>query len=447
MRALVLTSQLGNGHTRAAEAVEWALAHANRKTCIHRLDLWTLMDPKVAAALKDGYLQIVTEHPEVYEQLYHSRTKQQLLGKEPLPPSFAEVLDKLVIRWFPLNKGWLAPRTSNVDQALLVTLLDMLTGRSSPVPDKIIRSGILLWIRALLLRRLKAELVRFAPDVIIATQVYLSSLMNVVKRRGDFRKTPMLGVLTDYGVHEFWVQFGTNDAYCVAAESVADRLHARGVPRARVVTTGIPLMPQFRNPPSQTEARRQMGLDLKCRIVLVTGGWFGIGVSDAVKGLMECALDCQVLVTTGRADSEDVRRLKSLKARFPHQLRLIEWSDQMPTLLRAADVVVGKPGGLSVAEALACGRPFFATTSLGGQEGFNLRFLEQHGVGRQVTLEQLFDALNALLSRPQALERAQTRAWRLGCRDGAERIAALATARAVSKDNDKIGPSWALQKL
>jgi processive 1,2-diacylglycerol beta-glucosyltransferase len=97
--------------------------------------------------------------------------------------------------------------------------LDMLTGRSSPVPDKLIRSGLLMWIRALLLRRLKAELMRFDPDVIIATQVYLSALTTVVRRRGDFKKTPMLGVLTDYGVHEFWVQFGTNDGYCVATQA------------------------------------------------------------------------------------------------------------------------------------------------------------------------------------------------------------------------------------
>ena len=47
----------------------------------------------------------------------------------------------------------------------------------------------------------------------------------------------------------------------------------------------------------------------------------------------------------------------------------------MDIYLRAADIVVGKPGGISVAEALACGRPLLATRSLGGQEGFNIDFL------------------------------------------------------------------------
>lgn len=443
MRALLLTSQLGNGHTRAAEAIEAALAATYPEAALGRIDLWSLMDSKVAEALKDGYLQIATEQPEIYDQLYHSRTKHQLLGEEPLPPSFAEVLDRLVMRWFPPNKSWLTPRTSNMDQAVLVMLLDMLTGRSSPVPDKLIRSGLLIWIRALLLRRLKAELTRFDPDIIIATQVYLSALTTVVRRRGDFKNIPMLGVLTDYGVHEFWVQFGTNDGYCVATQGIADCLHARRVPRARVHATGIPLMPEFNRPPPQPEARRLLSLDADARVVLVTGGWFGIGVSEAVKGLMECALDCQVLVTTGRADSEDVRRLRSLRERYPRRLRLIEWSDQMPVLLSAADVVVGKPGGLSVAEALACGRPFFATTSLGGQEGFNLRFLEENAVGREVPLERLFDNLYSMLSSPRDLADAQVRAKKLGRRDGAQRIAALAAAQAQTRG--KGDAHWAVQ--
>jgi UDP-N-acetylglucosamine:LPS N-acetylglucosamine transferase len=444
MRALVLTSQLGNGHTRAAEAVEQALVQRHPEARVQILDLWSLMDAKVADALKDGYLQIATEHPDIYEQLYHSDTWHQLLGKEPLPPKFAGVLDRICMRWFPPSSNWLTPRTSNMDQALLVTLLDMLTGRSSPVPETLIRVGVLMWIRALLLRRLKAELIRLNPDVIIATQVYLSAMMNVVKRRGDFRSTPTMGVLTDYGVHEFWVQFGTANAYCVPHESVADSLRARGVRQERVHATGIPLMPEFDNLPSQLDARRRLGLNTDRPVVLVTGGWFGIGVSGAVKGLMESALDCQALVTTGRADDEGMQMLKSLRGRFAQRLRLIDWSDEMPVLLRAADVVVGKPGGLSVAEALACGRPFFATTSLGGQEGFNVRFLEAQGVGRQVPPEGLFEALYNLLSSPQELAREQSRAWDLGRRDSAERIAELAIVQAV-RDN-RAAPRWATQE-
>lgn len=93
--------------------------------------------------------------------------------------------------------------------------------------------------------------------------------------------------------------------------------------------------------------------------------------------------------------------------------------------MRAADVVVGKPGGLTVAEVLACGRPLLATRSLGGQENFNVRFLERHRVGRLVSEAALPETVEALLSDSIGLAQMKERAWSLGKREGADRIADL----------------------
>jgi processive 1,2-diacylglycerol beta-glucosyltransferase len=102
----------------------------------------------------------------------------------------------------------------------------------------------------------------------------------------------------------------------------------------------------------------------------------------------------------------------------------------MEVLIRAADVVVGKPGGLTVAEVLACGRPLIAARALGGQEGFNVRFLEMHGVGQLVPEAQVISVLTELLNDRLRLTRMQERAWQLGVRDAAERIAEQAFALA-----------------
>lgn len=93
--------------------------------------------------------------------------------------------------------------------------------------------------------------------------------------------------------------------------------------------------------------------------------------------------------------------------------------------MRAADVVVTKPGGLTLAEALACGRPLLAPFSLGGQEGFNVRFLESHGLGGLVQEGQLVDCLQLLFADPRKLACLQDRAWNLGRRDSGERVADL----------------------
>jgi UDP-N-acetylglucosamine:LPS N-acetylglucosamine transferase len=97
----------------------------------------------------------------------------------------------------------------------------------------------------------------------------------------------------------------------------------------------------------------------------------------------------------------------------------------MDLYVSAADVIVGKPGGITVAEALACGRPLFATRSLGGQEGFNVRFLEHHGIGELVCDTALLDKLDTVVTQPQELADMQTRARALGRRDGAARIAEM----------------------
>jgi processive 1,2-diacylglycerol beta-glucosyltransferase len=117
--------------------------------------------------------------------------------------------------------------------------------------------------------------------------------------------------------------------------------------------------------------------------------------------------------------------LAPLVTRHPGRLQVWGWTDRMPLFLRAADIVIGKLGGLTVAEALACSRPLLAARSLRGQEGFNQRFLEQHGVGWLVADDELLARVQWLLTDACRLARVQHRAGMLGRRDGAARVAEL----------------------
>ena len=110
----------------------------------------------------------------------------------------------------------------------------------------------------------------------------------------------------------------------------------------------------------------------------------------------------------------------------------------MEVFIRAADLVVGKPGGITLAEVLACGRPLLATRSLGGQEGFNVRFLSEHGVGGLVRDDELFARVQTLVQDREALVQMQRRAWLLGRRDGAERIAVVILELATRTRFDRI---------
>ena len=61
-RILVLTSGLGCGHVRAAEAVEHALQRLEPRATVRLLDFWTLMNPGVAATIQKKYLELVLEN-------------------------------------------------------------------------------------------------------------------------------------------------------------------------------------------------------------------------------------------------------------------------------------------------------------------------------------------------------------------------------------------------
>jgi processive 1,2-diacylglycerol beta-glucosyltransferase len=272
------------------------------------------------------------------------------------------------------------------------------------------------------------QIQRFAPDVIVSTQMLPAALLSSIKHRRAWR-IPSIGVLTDYGIHDFWVQRQTNH-YCVAHEEAA-HVKESGLQPYCVSYTGVPLMPGFAAPPSQDDARYTLGFDTARPVVLVLGGGLGLGIETLAQHLLALPAHVQLVVLIGRNSNAEAQ-LRRLSAQHAQRLQILGWTDRVEYLMRAADVVVGKPGGLTVAEVLACGRPLFATRSLGGQEGFNLRFLERHGVGKLVGEDALVPLIDALLQTPDRLRELQDRALSLGRRHGADRVVDIAQKFAVA---------------
>ncbi|MCG2741462.1 MAG: hypothetical protein L6300_14705 [Syntrophaceae bacterium] len=427
MRILLLTSSLGSGHSRTGEAIEHALLERDPATRIRQIDFWSLMDQGVASAVKEAYLELVTRHPDLYDNLYRydRHDWRRLLAAGNMPdPVKALAQDWRSRRVMGATQG-LSPHCGLPDRALFTFLLESLAGLRHFPGGKVFRREILKWIPWRLARRLLAEVLRFSPDVIVATQMHPAALLSGLGRWRGTGSSVVVAVLTDYGVHDLWVQQRTGH-YCVPTEGAAGDLIARGIPAHRIHITGIPLMPGFRRLPSCTQARQELGLDPVRPTLLVAGGGLGFGLYKVVEDLIRHEPSWQVLVATGR-NSVALELLGPLATEAPGQVRLFGWTDRMDILMRAADVVVAKPGGLTLAEALACGRPLIAPCSLGGQgqEGFNVRFLERHGVGGPVPEGQLVESLRSLLSDTRKLATIQNRAWRLSRRDSAERVADL----------------------
>jgi UDP-N-acetylglucosamine:LPS N-acetylglucosamine transferase len=196
-------------------------------------------------------------------------------------------------------------------------------------------------------------------------------------------------------------------------------------------------MPGFAHPPAVEESKIELGLDPARPVVLVLGGGLGLGVDAVAKQLLAKRPDADLVMVTGR-NRPARAALESRAVEHAGRLHVFGWTTRMEYFIRAADIVVGKPGGLTVAEALACGRPLLAARSLGGQEGFNVRFLERHEVGRLVPEEELPACVDAWLGNDERLAELKQRAWAIGCRDGAARVAEVALEHAGCFDTEAV---------
>jgi len=430
-RILLLTASLGAGHARAAAAVAAALRAAIPDCAIRTQDFWSLMDDAVAASLQQAYLNLVRDRTSLYDRIYRldQRTWRAILGGAPLPEPLLEGLAELAGTARSTLDAF-GPRARHpFDRLMLRSFCGawdgatrLLPGAGSLLRVAIIRSG---W--TILARRLDAVLRDFAPDAIVSTQMNPAALLALCgrRRRGAI---PSIGVITDFGLHDFWLQPGV-DRYCLPHPDVTVRLHRD---RFEATVTGMPLMPQFAAPPDPVQARARLGLDPEVPVVLVAGGGLGIGVEPVARSLLSANPRLHVLTVTGR-DVDAATRL----AGTPHErLRVWAWTEDVALLMRAADIVIGKPGGLTVAESLACGRPLLATGTLHAQEDFNLKFLRRHGVGDLVHEEDLVQRVESMFRTPAALRRMHAHAWEIGRRDGAARVASLALDRAAAHRQD-----------
>jgi UDP-N-acetylglucosamine:LPS N-acetylglucosamine transferase len=434
---LVLTSGLGCGHVRAADAIASAIRRLEPHASLRQLDFWSLMNPGVAATIKRNYLSLVIDHPGLYSRVHRldERSWRRVIENDVPPP--AEVIE-LVERFTGHDGGSPRSLASLLDWALGPYPSDLLLYPTACAamptsPNEraggglaLLRQALLRWAFLRLQARMQRRLQEFEPDVVIATQMVPAALVSALKQSSRrWRRTPLIGVLTDFGAHDYWAQPGI-DLYCVPHEDITATPGRAPLTRygGRLAATGVPLMPGFDDPPPRAIALNRIGLDDEADrpIVLVLGGGLGLGLDDLVGPLQARLPDCTLLVMTGR-NVEAQRHLPVADLPGRARLRVRGWTEHMENYIVAADVVIGKPGGLTVAEVLACGRPLLVTRSLQGQESFNVQFLERQGAGLFVREQDLAGQLARWLADRDRLHALQRTAWQTGRRDGAQRIA------------------------
>ena len=247
----------------------------------------------------------------------------------------------------------------------------------------------------------------FDPDVVVATEVGLCELASMHKRisRAKFR---LAGAeLMDF--NQAWVQPEV-DLYLCTHQDLATELAAAGAPSSKIVTPGQPIDPIFSRLPEREGVRARLGLAPDSPVLLVLFGGAGFGRPRLILSeLAKVQRTFQMVVITGKNP-----RMEAAAWALCHAIprsRVLGWVDNIHEWMVAADFMVSKPGGATLAEGCACSLPMLAVDPLPGNEQRTCQWIEKWGSGVWIkNLAELAPTIGRLLARQEELESLRARA-------------------------------------
>ncbi|ABF45481.1 MULTISPECIES: MGDG synthase family glycosyltransferase [Deinococcus] len=282
-------------------------------------------------------------------------------------------------------------------------------------------TGTFSWLG---LRGMLRDLRAVRPEVVVSSFPTPVALAHTARQRlgADFLNAL---VVTDYRVHHHWAR-PEAELLMVANEEAREQMGRWRIPDANVAVTGIPIAPVYRAliGADRTALREQHGLKPGEPLILVSGGGTGTyrALNRVLNELANLGRRVQVLVLAG-AQGRGVTRVGGAT------IHALGFTTAFPELLAASDLVVGKAGGLTVAEATALGVPLVIFEPIPGQEEHNADYLLRHGAG--LWARELTDVRPAVLRAldPDEHARLSAHARAISVPDAADRVAAALLRR------------------
>jgi len=366
-RIAILTLSVGSGHIQAAKAIERALEDGAEPVDVRVLDALELARPWFLWLYVRSYWWMLRRAPGVWRRLFDRRQMRH---------------------------------------------------HSSTAPHWIFRRGCPEVFRSLK---------QYSPQLVIATEIGAAEIASMAKREA-WINAPILAVHTDLETEPPWAQREI-DVFTVAGESARSQLVRWGVSPNRILVCGIPIDPAFALPFDRPEVLRALGMEAQRPVILVMGGGMGpVPLDEVVLSLEKCGLPIQVLAVAGH--NQSVRaRLEALRGKVAMDLHVFGWSENIPELMAAADLVITKPGGVTMSEVLAAGRPLILTHPIPGPEERHALHLEQQGVALRARMLQDIPRLaSRLLGNRKQLTEMESRAREMARPDAAHAVAQVARA-------------------
>ena len=277
-------------------------------------------------------------------------------------------------------------------------------------------------------RKLMEEIERHQPDVIIMCHAFITAMVSKLKAKGKLENVKAISLITDFDAHRTYI-VPNIDAYVVAEPQMADKLiEEYGVDESLIYPLGIPTFEKFSLPGAKEEICRREGFDPNKTTVLLMAGSFGVtGVLKIYENLALNDPELQLIVITGK-NGKLIEKLDDSvdKVGARYRTRLLFYVNNVEDYMHISDLIVTKPGGLTIAESLACHLPMAIYNAYPGQEQYNVNFLLNQNAAISIDSENAAELIDALLHDPARLRKMRENCARLARPNAAEDMLRLA---------------------
>jgi processive 1,2-diacylglycerol beta-glucosyltransferase len=343
MRTLILSVAAGGGHANAAEAVKSCIHMNSPHSEVRIIDTLKYINPMIDKVVIGGYLRTLKITPSLFGKLYY----------------YAE------------SDYGISSVSSKINEIMASKLLPLIED--------------------------------FKPQIMVCTHPFPTEMLSIMKTKYNVA-IPTVSILTDYAPHSFWLH-PCIDAYIVSNSDMIDEMSERGIPREIIHAFGIPVKPSFNTKYDRAETLQELGLQTDKTTILIMGGSLGMGkIGRVYEELMKIKEDIQVIVITGK-NKKLYAELLALSSNSPKDTKVISYTDKVTKYMQSADLLLTKPGGLTITEALICGLPLGIFSPIPGQEEKNSQFLLKHDLAVDLgSGKNCSEILEELLSSPLKLQ-------------------------------------------
>ena len=343
MKILIVTASVGSGHEKAAKAVAQGISKFMPDSDVTMIDYMSSSTSLLNAAMKRIYLCMLRFVPYLYECIYNFTA---------------------------------GPKESGYLNALMAVCMS---------------------------RTMKGLINRYDPEIIICTHPFPADAISHLSAKWRKRFLSAL-LITDYTVHPMCVCHNI-DMFFVAHSAMKVSLYSQGIKEGTVFDAGIPVDMNFYDTVDREKIRQEYGLSMDKPVLLMMGGGLGLGgMEEAMQQLELVQSPLQVVVVAGR-NQELFDRVKTKAETSRHYIVVLGFTDKIRDLMGAADILISKPGGMTLSEAMTMKLPMLLNQPIPGPETDNARYMSDHGIARWLrTDEPLSKAIEELIAEPETLE-------------------------------------------